>query len=193
MISRVPSVCRGGNAVRVPPRAQCFRSSAAFSASECAQIVLSGPLRGPFLLAGAVAGRLSPSLPGSTVCPSLPVHGRPGLGHHDRDKDVWVSSLPRCLLTGVLLLYSLCLSCMFMVDPGEGNMTCAYLQGIGAPDTHQRPGTGSGAAAESTWLRMGPMKPTAFLPWLEGLSSMPADGYLRRRPHDGMVRRGSAR
>jgi hypothetical protein len=27
MFSRVPSVCRGWNAVRVPPRAQCFRRS----------------------------------------------------------------------------------------------------------------------------------------------------------------------
>jgi hypothetical protein len=30
MFLRVPSHCKGWNAVRVPPRAQCFRRSAAF-------------------------------------------------------------------------------------------------------------------------------------------------------------------
>ena len=48
MFPRLPSVCRDWNAVRVPPRAQCFRRSGGLWPSDCAHIFFSGPLRGPF-------------------------------------------------------------------------------------------------------------------------------------------------
>ncbi len=49
-----PSVCGGGNAVRVPPRARVslFRG---LWAAECVQISFYGPLRGPIFVAGRCA------------------------------------------------------------------------------------------------------------------------------------------
>jgi hypothetical protein len=52
MFPGVPSVCGGRNTVRVPPRAQCYRRSEGFWASECAQIFFYRPLRGLFYVAG---------------------------------------------------------------------------------------------------------------------------------------------
>ena len=56
MFARVSSVCRGWNAVRVPPRAQCFPCSGACQPLSVHKLFTYGALRGLFWSAVTVAG-----------------------------------------------------------------------------------------------------------------------------------------
>ena len=84
-----PVFFKGWRPVRVPPRAQCFRRSVAFFASECAHFVHLWAPSGAFFIVGRWCGQLPPCLPGWTGCCSIPVHGRSWSGQHDLGKIWW--------------------------------------------------------------------------------------------------------
>ena len=77
-----------------PTSGTVFSLFRGFLASECAQSVHLWAPSGAFFIAGRWCGRRPPCLVGSTVCRSIPVHGRSWLGQHDLAK-IWCELLYR--------------------------------------------------------------------------------------------------
>jgi hypothetical protein len=119
------SVCRGRNAVRVH-LGHVFSLFRGFLDSDCGQFVLWGPLRGPFFIGGRCCGPVPPLFSGRWFWCLLPVHGRDSLGQHDLRKFL-VGFLFLAVGHRLLLLGSRWLFCLFMVGPGECDMTCSQL------------------------------------------------------------------